>query len=86
MTNRQDRRHPKVRGWQLTSWRVNGKGGWTQQPVITIEGETPFFADHPQAYIDKLGEMSKDSTLARGAFHAAAGAFQDALEQSWNVK
>lgn len=69
--------------WHLTPWAINGKGDWKQQPVIVIEGRVPFFADHPQPYIDKLEEMSKDPMLIKGAFHTLSGQFKDALEQSW---
>lgn len=65
---------------------MNGEGGWKQQPVILIEGEAPFYADHPQPYIDRLEEMSKDPTLIKGQFHALAGQLQDALEQFWDIK
>jgi len=83
--NRATRRHPKILEWHLTSWSMDGKRGWKQQPIILVEGQVPFFADHPQAYIDKLEEMSKDSALLRGAFHTMVGQLQDALEQSWSI-
>ena len=72
--------------WQLTPWTMNGQGGWKQQPVITIEGRIPFFADHPQAYIDKLQEMHDDPTLARGAFYTLIGQLRDAKEQAWRLE
>jgi len=65
---------------------MDGKEGWKQQPIILIEGQPPFFADHPQPYIDKLEEMSKDPTLIKGAFHTLAGQLKDALKQYWEVK
>jgi len=75
----------KLLEWHLTPWRMNS-AGWVEQPVILIEGRVPFFADHPQAYIDKLKEMSLDKALIRGAFHALAGQLQDGLEQVWRDK
>ncbi len=62
---------------------MNGHGGWEEQPIILIEGEKPFYADHPQTYIDKLEEMSKESILIRGSFHTLAGQLEDAMEQHW---
>jgi len=64
---------------------MNGNDGWKQQPVILIEGKTPFFADHPNDYIAKLQEMHDDSTLARGSFYTLIGQFEDAMEQFWGV-
>jgi hypothetical protein len=84
--NRAQRRHPKLLEWHLTTWKMNGKGGWLEQPIILVEGQVPFFADHPQSYIDKLEEMSKDPTLIKGAFHTMAGQLKDALEQYWSKK
>lgn len=84
--NRLLRRRPRPLEWHITPWTMDDKGGWKQQPVILIEGQPPFFADHPQAYIDKLEEMSKDPTLIKGAFHTLAGQLRDALEQYWRVK
>ena len=72
--------------WHLTPWSIKGHGSWKQQPIILIEGQVPFFADHPQAYIDKLEEMSKDPILIKGAFHTFAGQLKDALEQVWDVR
>lgn len=81
--NRLLRRHPRMLEWHLSPWVMNGKEGWKQQPIILIEGCPPFFADHPQAYIDKLEEMSKDCALVKGAFHTLAGQLKDAMEQYW---
>lgn len=81
--NRTDKRHPKLLEWHLTPWSMDDKGDWKQQPVILIEGQPPFFADNPQAYIDKLREMANDPRLIRGAFHTLVGQLQDALEQFW---
>ena len=75
--------YPKLREWHVTAWQMNGQGGWKQQPIILIEGQAPFFADHPQVYIDKLEEMSKDPTLVKGQFHTLAGQLEDAMEQYW---
>lgn len=69
--------------WILTSWLVDGHGGWKQQPVIIIEGQVPFFADHPNDYIKKLEEMYDDPQIARGQFYTFIGQFKDALEQAW---
>ena len=65
---------------------MNGQGGWKQQPVILIEGQVPFFADHPEKYIEKLEAMHDDPTLMRGPFFACIGQFKDALEQVWENK
>ena len=86
MANRVQRRHPKLLEWQLTPWKVDGKGRWKQQPVILIEGEIPFYADNPQPYIDKLEAMSKDASLIKGSFYTFIGQFKDAFEQRWYVK
>lgn len=77
------RKSPRLLDWNLTAWVMNHNEGWKQQPVILIEGKKPFYADHPQPYIDKLEEMSKDPTLIRGAFHTLAGQLKDAMEQTW---
>ena len=79
------KRQLKLLEWHLTPWTMDGHSGWKQQPIILIEGRIPFFADHPQPYIDKLGEMSLDPTLVRGAFHGLAGQLKDSLEQYWNL-
>lgn len=78
--------HSKSLAWSLTPWQMNGQGGWTQQPVILVEGQVPFFADHPQAYIDKLQELHDDPTVAHGAFYGCIGQLRDALEQAWEIK
>ena len=69
--------------WTMTPWQVSGQGGWIDQPVILIQGQTPFFADHPQVYIDKLQVMHDDLTLERKPFYTLIGEFKDALEQHW---
>lgn len=69
--------------WQVTPWVMNGKGGWTQQPVITIEGEIPFFGGHPNDYIGKLTEMHDDPQYARGIFYTVIGQLRDGLELAW---
>lgn len=71
--------------WQLTPWLMDGKGGWQQQPIITITGQIPFFADYPNNYIEKLQQLHDDPTIARGAFYTLIGQLKDGLEQSWNV-
>lgn len=73
----------KLLEWHLTPWTMNGQGGWKQQPIILIEGRTPFFADHPDDYIIKLQEMHDDLVLARGSFHTFIGQLKDATEQYW---
>ena len=70
--------------WQLTPWEVNVKGGWEHQPVLIVQGRTPFFASHPSQYIQKLQELHDDPTVARGPFYAYIGQFKDAMEQVWN--
>jgi len=72
--------------WTLTPWVMNGHGGWKQQPVIVIEGQVPFYADHPDAYIAKLQEMHDNPTIARGSFYSLIGQFKDALEQTWTLR
>lgn len=65
---------------------MSGNNGWKQQPVILVEGRVPFFADHPQAYIDKLQELHDDPAIARGSFYGCIGQLRDALELAWHVK
>lgn len=72
--------------WTITPWQMNGKAGWKEQPVILVEGQKPFSADHPQAYIDKLLELSKNPAIARGRFHTLIGELRDGLENNWEVK
>ena len=72
--------------WSLTPWQMSGKGGWTTQPVILVEGQRPFFADHPDAYAAKLQELHDDPALMRGPFYACIGQLKDATEQVWNIK
>lgn len=74
-----------MKTWTVTQWLMSGQGGWKQQPVILIEGETPFFADHPAAYIKKLREMHEDKTLTPGPFWTLIGQFKDAEEQAWDI-
>ena len=43
------------KGWRLTPWQVAPEGGkWSQQPFLCVDDEPPFYADHPQPYIDRL--------------------------------
>ena len=71
--------------WTITPWLMNGQGGWTQQPVILVEGRIPFFADHPDAYIAKLLELHDDPALTRMMnLYTLIGQFKDALEYYWN--
>ena len=71
--------------WTITPWLMNGKGGWVGiAPVILVEGELPFTADHPAAYIDKLQALHDDPRLTRGQFYTYMGQLRDALEQNWN--
>lgn len=78
---------PEPLNWSLTSWQMNGKGGWTTQPVILVEGRVPFYADHPQAYIDKLLELHDDPALRRlQTLHTQIGQFKDALEYFWQTQ
>ena len=72
--------------WTLTAWQMNGQGGWKEQPVILVEGQKPFFADHPQAYIEKLLELNKNPAIVRGRFHTLIGELRDGLENTWEVK
>lgn len=72
--------------WKLTPWIMNGKGGWKQQPVILIEGEMPYYFDHPTEYITKLLAMAKDTRLESGQFHTFAGELRDELDQFWGKK
>ncbi len=78
--------HKVLLNWALTPWQMNGKGGWTTQPIILVEGQTPFFADHPQAYIAKLQELHDNLTITCGSFYTCIGQFKDALEQGWDLK
>lgn len=71
--------------WTVTPWIMNGHCGWQQQPVILVNGQIPFYADHPPAYIEKLREMHDDPLIARGSFFTCIGQFQDGLEQAWDI-
>ena len=71
--------------WAITPWAMNGHGGWVTQPIILIEGDPAFLADHPSAYIAKLRAMHDDKTLAKGPIWTSVGQLKDALEQSWYV-
>jgi|TARA_Y100000310_G_scaffold343856_1_gene453521 hypothetical protein len=73
----------KLLEWQLTPWGMDGNGGWKQQPIILIEGEIPFFANHPNDYIKRLQEMHDNPMLYRGSFYTLIGQFKDALELVW---
>ena len=77
---------PEPLAWTITPWLMNGRAGWKQQPVILVEGRTPFFADHPDAYIETLQEMHGDPLLAKGAIWTYIGQLKDALEQAWNLE
>ena len=65
---------------------MNGKGGWTEQPVILVEGEVPFFADHPEEYIAKLLELHDRSDLEPGLFWTFIGQFKDKIEFYWDTE
>ena len=78
---------PALLNWEITSWQMNGREGWIKQPIILVEGRTPFFADHPQAYIDELVALRNDPALLPFiAFHTVVGQLQDGLEWFWKVK
>ena len=77
---------PDPLNWTITPWLMNGQSGWKQQPVILVEGRTPFFADHPDAYIERLQALHDDPLLIPGSFWTYIGQLRDALEQAWNVK
>lgn len=51
------------------------------QPIVLVDGDPPFFADHPQQYIDKLWELHARTDLKPGTFHTMIGQLQDVLEQ-----
>ena len=72
--------------WTITAWQMNGHGGWKEQSVILVEGQAPFSADHPQAYIEKLMELSKNPAMIRGRFYTLIGELRDGLENNWRVK
>ena len=72
--------------WALTPWRMNGQGGWKQQPVLLVEGRPPFFADHPRAYINALADLHGDPTITRGPFFTVMGQLQDGLEMAWETE
>lgn len=75
----------KLLNWTVTSWQMNYRRGWKTQPVIITEGAVqPFFADHPDAYIQKLQEMHDDPTFERKEFYTLIGQFRDGLEQFWD--
>ena len=70
----------------FTAWLMNGHGGWTQQPVILVEGRPPFFAGHPNDYIAKLEELHGDPTIERMTFWTYIGELKDSLEQHWGTE
>ncbi len=70
--------------WHLTPWTMTGERSWKQQPVILVEGQIPFFADHPDEYIAKLQEMHDDPAIARGSFYTSIGQLKDAMELVWS--
>ncbi len=73
----------KLLSWALTPWSISESGGWKLQPVITVEGQVPFYASSPSPYIDKLQELHDNPEYARGAFYTMIGQLKDAQEQSW---
>ncbi len=42
--------------WQLSRWQSTGNGSWSQQPTLTINGQSYVFAT-PAEYIAKLQEL-----------------------------
>lgn len=72
--------------WSLTPWQMKGDGTWKVQPIIVVEDHMPFFADHPDAYIERLEEMHDDPTLERGRFFTQIGELKDGLELAWNTE
>jgi len=83
--SKNNHKQAELKNWTMTPWTMNGRGGWKQQPVILIEGETPFFAAHPKAYIEKLREMYADKTLLRGPFWTTIGQLKDGMELAWCI-
>mgnify|MGYP001608248677 CR=1 FL=1 len=74
-----------MKSWFLTQWSLNSTGGWLMQPVIIVDGESPFIADTPQGYIDKLQSLHDREDIQRGTFYTFAGQLKDCLDQSWGV-
>ena len=72
--------------WQLTAWRMDGNGGWAQQPIITAKAQKPFFADHPDLYVEKLQEMHDDPLFARGPFYTLIGKLKDSADHAWDLR
>ena len=79
--------NPKVKlrlAWAVTPWQMKGDGTWLIQPIIVVQGQQPFFADHPQAYIDKLLALHDDPTLIPlQNLHTMVGQLKDGLEHFW---
>ena len=73
-----------LKAWTLTPWVMAGNGTWKQQPVILVEGQQPFFANHPDAYIEKLEALHGNPLVERGSFFTYIGQFKDAKELAWN--
>lgn len=78
-------KHKRLLGWRITEWLMSGEGGWKVQPVILVEGQKPFFADHPEDYIKKLEAMHDDPALAKGSFYTFIGQLKDGLELHWRI-
>ena len=70
--------------WALTPWKMNGRGGWTDQPIILVEGELPFFADHPLDYIERLEQMHDTPGFEKARWWVLIGQLRDGLEQHWD--
>ncbi len=83
-TDRSNQR-PKL-SWFVTPWSMSGQGRWVQQPVILVDGQEPFYADHPNDYISKLEELHDNPEIGRGQFYSYIGQLKDGLEQVWDVK
>jgi hypothetical protein len=62
--------------WNLSTWTSSANGTFTQQPVLTINGQQYTF-QHPQSYIYALQELQ--STGATGNFNQFINEFQNVL-------
>lgn len=67
----------------LAPWKAHAEGrGWVTQPIIVVQGRTPFFADHPAAYVAELEKLHADKLVRRGKFHTLIGEFQDEMDRA----
>jgi len=62
--------------WTLSNWKTDGKGSWTTQPVLTINGQS-YVYNTPEEYIAKLQELQQQG---------ATGSLSDYITQLTGIK